>query len=61
MFVCCCVVNPRTDRDDRDEERRDRSNKTENDLALDVTTNSGKRDLVNPKTRIKRKSGRPIR
>ena len=36
MFVCCCVVNPRTDRDDRDEERRDRSNKTENDLALDV-------------------------
>ena len=33
------------DEGDREEERRDRRNKTESDLALDVAKNSGNRDL----------------
>ena len=46
MFVCCCVVIPRTGTGTSGTKRgRDRSNKTENDLALDVATNSGNRDL----------------
>ena len=46
MFVCCCVVIPRTGTGTTGTKRgRDRSNKTENDLALDVATNSGNRAL----------------
>ena len=48
MFVCCCVVIPRTGTGTTStgtKRGRDRSNKTENDLALDVATNSGNRAL----------------